>query len=53
MKQLDQMILDKHDKDKQLLIPSSNHDKYIEEKVEIGKYFSNLIIQNIRNDTSS
>ena len=50
MNQLDGMILDKNDKDKQLLIPNENYDKYIQEKVEIGKYISNLIIQNIRNN---
>ena len=50
MNQLDGMILDKNDKDKELLIPNENYDKYIQEKVEIGKYISNLIIQNIRNN---
>ena len=47
--QLDEMILDTNDKDKELLIPNDNNDKYMQEKVEIGKYFANLIIQNIRN----
>ena len=44
--ELDQMILDENDADKQL-ISSSNYPKYIEEKVEIGRYISSLIIQNI------
>ena len=38
MNQLDGMILDTNDKDKELLIPTNNYDKYIQEKVKIGKY---------------
>ena len=53
MNQLDQMILDKNDKDKQLLIPSETYDMYIQEKVKIGRYMSNLIVQNIRNNSLS
>lgn len=47
MKKLDKMILDDNDECKELtlLIPLSNHNKYIQAKAEIKKYLSNLTIK--------